>query len=303
MIKQGFFIFSLFLFTNALLSAQEDFTQLELDLAFHADGFMNHVKPENRIRAYNNFAETLERTLSMKGSYKYPFDSLVWLSILQPEDKSFKLCTWQVEMNENEFQYHGFIQFKDNESNPIYLHHEAENTNLFKYANSKPEDWIGAYYYQMREVGKKGKQYVLIGKQNSNAFTTRKIAEVLNVDTKSQTVSFGSPIFVKEKVNSKETFNRIVHAYSSDVMGTMSFDNELDLLIFDHTIAVMGRIPGQGPTAVPDGSFEAYKPKGDKWFYQEKVFNQTSESPPGSKINRKEELDIFGKAKKAKEGN
>lgn len=300
--KKGFYIFSFFLCFN--LNAQKDFKQLELDLAYYADGFMNHMKPENRIRAYENFAEVLEKTLAMEGSYDYPFDSLVWLSTLQAKDASFKLVTWQVEMQENEFQYHGFIQFKENESQAIFLHHTEDKSSLFKYANSKPADWIGAYYYQIKDVDKKGKQYVLIGKQNSDAYTTRKIAEVLNVDKKNYTVSFGSPIFLKETKGRKpDMLNRIVHSYSSDVMGTMAYDEEMNLLVFDHTIAVMGRMPGQGPTSVPDGSFVAYKPKGEKWYFQEKVFDQTSETPPGVNTNKKEQLDIFGKERKVKGGN
>ncbi len=300
--KKGFYIFSFLLCLN--LHAQNDFKQLELDLAYHADGFMNHVKPENRIRAHENFTKALQATLALEGSYDYPFDSLVWLSKLQPKDASFKIVTWQVELQENEFHYHGFIQFKDNESQAIFLNYTEDKSNVFKYANAKPEDWIGAYYYQLKKVDKKGKQYVLIGKQNSDAFTTRKIAEVLNVDAKNYTVSFGSPIFLKETNSNKaDVQNRIIHSYSSDVMGTMAFDEEMDLLVFDHTIAVMGRMPGQGPTSVPDGSFVAYKPKGDKWYYQEKVFNQTSETPPGANTNKKEQLDIFGKERKSKGGN
>ena len=47
-----------------------------------------------REEANNGFTKELLEVLQYPNSYNYPFDSLKTISILQPEDKKFKLFNW-----------------------------------------------------------------------------------------------------------------------------------------------------------------------------------------------------------------
>ena len=46
----------------------------------------------------------------------------------------------------------------------------------------------------------------------------------------------------------------------------------MQLIVHDHLIRRMGRIAGQGPVNLPDGSYEGYMFDNGKWMYKEKLF-------------------------------
>jgi len=156
-------------------------------------------------------------------------------------------------------------------------------------------------YYNIHTVTKNGQNlYVLFGYNAHKNYEHRKIVDVLSFD--SDTPVFGSEIFKKQEPGERGVIkNRIILDYSSDANATMNYNPGLDMIVFDHLIPRIGRIPGQGPTMLPDGSYVGYKWDGEYFNYVDKIYHQTQDTPPMPKPvlgKDKKDQNIFGKKKK-----
>ena len=100
------------------------------------------------------------------------------------------------------------------------------------------EWWIGAIYYKML-MHKNGDQnfYTLLGYDENSRVSTRKMIEILHFDRMNQPV-FGSNIFDFSKDKKAiPTKSRFWIEYKKDAQASIKFDQELDLLIYDHLIS------------------------------------------------------------------
>jgi hypothetical protein len=58
--------------------------------------------------------------------------------------------------------------------------------------------------------------------------------------------------------------------FSAEASVKLNYDQALGMIVFDHVISMEGQ-HGEGPTYVPDGSYEAFKIMKDKLVYLEKL--------------------------------
>src|SRR4051812_5295667 len=66
--------------------------------------------PEGRMRADSVFVRTLIRSLQLKNSFNYPFDSVQGISKLYAPDSSFRLFSWNLTYDEYYSRQRGAIQ-------------------------------------------------------------------------------------------------------------------------------------------------------------------------------------------------
>ena len=85
--------------SNKLIQEYED------TLKIIAEQIMFAKKENDRINANNGFIPILKEVLSFDKSYKYPFDSLQTLSILSPEDNSFRIFNWILRKDNGTYDY------------------------------------------------------------------------------------------------------------------------------------------------------------------------------------------------------
>src|SRR5438876_5864683 len=76
------------------LQVQED------SLKVLSDSLINADNPAVRFRADSQFIRTLVRSLKMKNSFYYPFDSLEGISRLYAPDSTFRILTWQYKKDD-----------------------------------------------------------------------------------------------------------------------------------------------------------------------------------------------------------
>ena len=106
---------------------------------------------------------------------------------------------------------------------------------------------------------------------------------------------FGAPVFAKiEEDRAPITKNRVSMTYSAETAIRLNYDEHMGLIIFDHLIPLKSPLPGQGPTLVPDGSYQGYAFEEGSWNLIEKLFNQVSEEAP-------REQPILGEGRKGKD--
>ena len=297
LMKNVFLILLLFMLLPQS-NAQEDFKVVD-DLKFYADVIANAGNPIHRERANDKFSSLMDEWINSDAYTLEDLESIQWLSVKQPDDSTFTIVTWQLEIDENKNKYYGYL-IKDNEVLPL-----KETTYLddLEYDVLSNEDWAGALYYNILTV-QKGNQnvYILFGYNAYKDYSHRKIADVLTFDAGKPV--FGSEIFKSQKEGERAIIkNRLILDYSNDANVSLNFNPSLNMIVHDHLIPRLGRVPGQGFTLLPDGSYVGYQWDGEYFNYIEKIYDQTQEEPPMPKPilgKSAEKRDIFGKQKQKK---
>ena len=102
-----------------------------------------------REDANNGFTRELLEILQYPNSYNYPFDSLKTISILQPEDKKFKLFNWIIRKDDGRIQYYGYIVLpsQNNKKNKIIKLNNVSN-NINENQIFMNDNWYGGTILQ-----------------------------------------------------------------------------------------------------------------------------------------------------------
>ncbi len=261
-----------------------------------------------RVVASNELEELLQKTLEMEGSYAYNFKDLEGISILQAPNKDFRIFSWQLYVDKNDYQYRGFIQKKDGK---VYkLDDKSDEMRGVEFSLLKPEKWYGALYYNMQAFEHEGQAcYLLFGLDSYGFFNRRKILEVLYFDESGQPMFGKTVLEMKDGRGQLRQVKRMIMEYSATVSVTLNYNKNLQKVVFDHLV-YGSPVKGEMPTNVPDGSYSGMEmTKEGFWRYVDKVYK---DDPNNVLINatsyesileqekekpKKKKKDIFGRSK------
>ena len=281
-------VFSILLGSLFCLSghAQES---VEEKLIFFSDVMVNAQEPVNRSYALTQFEMAFEEYLQSQNLDSLDLSFLKWVSTLQPEDKSFTLISWQAELSDFEYAYGGYII---NKGVLNRLNYSPQPMHQLDAMFVEPSSWYGALYYNILQLSEN--KYTIFGFNGSGKWINTKIADVLTLQSDGS-ITLGDAIY--EDKESPTTFlDRLVFQYSSDASFNLNYNPGLKLIINDHLIQRIGRLEGQGPVYLPDGSYEGYEMKEGKWYYVEKIYDHTYDDAPRPKpVLDKTDKNIFGK--------
>lgn len=292
-------LFTVVCFLSSLQS-QTDFNTIEEELAYHADIMVNATVAAHRFKAADLFEEQFVTMLNTPGSYAHEFASLKWISKVSSDDQKFRIFSWIVADDDVVSKTYGYIQFLDGKV--VTLNDSGDITADLEYEQNDPSTWFGALYYQIMPFTNAGKtDYILFGYRQFAKYDKVKVLDVLSIE--GDEVTFGKELFIREIEGSRDDVKtRLIITYSADSNVTLNYNENMGMIVHDHLISRMGRIEGQGPTQVPDGSFVGYRQEVDSWVYVDKIFNQTSETAPRPQpvLDGNRNKDIFGRSKKTK---
>jgi len=280
---RNFFIFTLFgllglsLPTFSQQLGRADYSQLQAkedSLKKFAFQIVNGTEATDRFHADSQFTRMLVRALKVNNSFFYPFDSLQTISRLYSPDTTFRIFTWQVSKDENTFRRHGAIQMRtaDGSLKLFPLLDNTRFTDNWLDTITNNEAWVGAIYYSivLKKAGNT-KYYTLFGYDEHNIRSTRKIVDVLSFNAQGKPV-FGAPIFsFAEDTAHRPAQNRFMLEYKKEGNARIQFDEELNMIIYDHLIPENNE-PQKKYTYIPDGDYEGFKWKEGRWVHIEKVF-------------------------------
>lgn len=273
-----------FLFLPFVLFAQKinstDYALLkkqEILLKPTAVKIIQGITSKDRFMADSLFTRQFVTALKTKNSFYFSFDSLETISRLYAPDSSFKIFTWQMMINDNVIRQHGAIQMRTYDGSlklyPLIDKSDVTTTLLDTIGNNK--GWIGAIYYKI--VQKKSSNqnyYTLIGFDENNIRTNRKIIEVLHFENDEP--MFGKRIFSFENDKPfKTSQSRFILEYKKNASPRLNYDDELDMIIVEHLVSEEGK-PNSKWTLVGDGDYEGFVWKNGKWIHVNKVFNQAT---------------------------
>jgi len=232
---------------------------------------------EDRFAADSEFTRMFVRALQTKNSFLYPFDSLVSIAKVVPPDSSFRIFTWQLVINGEIIRQHGAIQMRTPDGS-LKLFPLIDKSDQIKNLNDTITSnlaWIGALYYKIIEEKAFGKKYyTLLGFDDNNLSSDRKIIEVLTF--KDGHPVFGGPFFsFQDKSLSQKPVARYIMEYKKNAAPRLTFDKDMGIILYEHLISESGEVKKKY-TYIPDGDYEGLKWKDGKWVHIEKVFNQVT---------------------------
>ncbi len=273
------FCFLLILFTCNIALAQTKadikvLQQKEDSLRALSVQIIQGINADNRFNADSIFTRMLVRALKTKHSFHYPFESFQTISIQYSPDSVFRIFTWQLVINENVIRQHGAIQMKTYDGSlKLYpLIDKSDVTTNVADTIGNNFGWIGAIYYKI--ILKKSSNqnfYTLLGFDENNIRSSRKIIEVLNFLNDEPT--FGGRYFSYEEDSVfKTSQSRYIMEYKKEAGPRLTYDKDLDMIIVEHLISE-SKEPHKKWTLIGDGDYEGFKWKAGKWVHVEKVFN------------------------------
>lgn len=253
---------------------------IEDTLAILGFTVINDSIPEERFAACRKMITTFVQALKEEHSFDYPFDRLKNVSIQYPQDSSFRVFSWQLYVDQNDYRYYGAIQMNTPELTLYPLIDRSYQVEKVEKEILPPEKWYGSVYYNIKQVdGPNGRYYLLFGYDGFEFFRKRKILEVLSFNQEGKPV-FGAPVFAMQVENrASEVKNRLCLEYSAEASVRLNYDAAMNMIIFDHLI-LMGGQYGEGPVYVPDGSYEGFRIENGELVHVLKIWNQIQEEPP-----------------------
>ena len=291
-------VFSLLLlFFAGFANGQVDSLMLlEKDLAKFNDYFVNADKYSHRKEAHEKFVDLLHKALQRDNSFYYPFDSLQWISIITPPDKSFRIFTWILLKDIGDNEYYAILQTKDGKI--VDLTDNGGDISDMEYQTFDPASWFGQLYYNIYQYDVDGKHnYLLFGMRRLNKYNKIKIAAPVVIDEEKEIIGFGREIF-EDTLYPGKFKNRIILLTRADAASTLNYDDDLGLIVYDHTTAIPDRwakMTGFG--YVPDGTYEGYYLDGKKWKYKKRIFTRKYSKPPVPNpiLDKNKDKNIFGR--------
>jgi hypothetical protein len=228
-----------------------------------------------RMIADSLFIRTLVRTLQIKNSFYYPFDSVQGISKLNAPDTTFRIFTWTIQYDDYYSRQRGAIQLRtaDGSLKLIPLRDDSEFTENPMDSVRNKNNWIGAVYYNIIKTQYKGKNYyTLFGFDNNSAMSSLRWIEVMTFNEKKEPL-FGGPFFSFEKDSiPKPPQYRFSMEYKKDTRVLANYINDLGMILVDQLVSETDE-PENKWTYVPDGDNEGFKWENGKWVHVEKVFN------------------------------
>ena len=227
-----------------------------------------------RMRSDSQFVRTLVRSLQIRNSFYYPFDSLQGISKLYAPDSSFRIFSWSISFDDYYARQRAAIQYRtaDGRLKLVPLRDFSEFTPQATDSVRTKDNWIGAVYYKIIKTEHNGKNYyTLFGFDDHSVRSNKKWIEVLSFDNRDMPV-FGAPFSFENDSIKKPEQKRFYIEYKKEASTFVNYDPDLNLIIFDHLISETDE-PDKPYTFIPDGDSEGFVWKGGKWVHIDKVFD------------------------------
>ncbi len=248
---------------------------------------------ENRIKGARELVKLLVEALKFENSFQYKFDSLPFIAKAYPEDSGFRIFTLQVMLDNYTFIHYGAIQLNRKNLKLIPFRDYSDTFSTTPKGVLSNRNWPGAIYYKIftKKVDNKP-LYFLFGYDQNDVLSDKKYIEPMQIfgDTLAK---FGYPIFEKTEPiplnqavlidpktrkplpqinkNKPKMLYRFVMEYRKGGTATLQYDKEKDRILMEHLAPIDGKSYEVGFMKLPDGSYEGFLWKNNKWVWQEMV--------------------------------
>jgi len=219
-----------------------------------------------KIKLNEEFVEILDTILSAERSFYFAFDSLNEITRIYSPDNYFRLINWNIYKKDGSYLYFGFIQTYDVKKKKyecFRLQNHPELVKSFETFVGSHEKWLGMLYYK---IIKNDNFYTLLGWDGNSKIIQKKYIDVLYFKKNGDPV-FGKDVFKFPRKNPR----RIVFQYSAEVVMSLKYYEDKQMIIFDHLSPKDSFMEGQYQYYGPDFSYDGFIYHKDKWKFVEDV--------------------------------
>ena len=266
-----------FIATANLVTGQQALIDAEDNLVNQYNAILDSEKDEDRNKAHELFYQTLKQTLELKGAFEYPFDKLMTISKLQPDDHAFRIFTWNLQNDAGSHRFYGLAQInpKETRSKTEKIIELVNQTGVLKKTENKSftaTKWPGAVYYELIPFKKGGSTYYTVaGWRGFDTGLTQKVLDVIVIQ--GENVKFGYPLF---KMKGR-TQRRVVFTFSGKVSMLLFYDEKNKRFVFDHLAAQNNIVTENFRFYGPDGSYDAFLKDKKEWLFEPKYDARNSD--------------------------
>ena len=257
------------------------FKAAEVILKENVVQFKNDSIPfEERVALIHDFIPRFVAILKEKNSFQFPFDDLASLVKVYAPDNSFRIFTWQLKEPLGTHRYYGAIQLNSKELKMLPLFDYSDTMNVHPQEILSHDNWYGAIYYKCLQHEVEGKPYyTLLGYDEADFVSNRKILEILSFNEKEELV-FGAPLIsITDSLGITQIKNRMFLEYNQKASVKLNFDEVMNQMIFDHLVAPSEAEEGAWFTYIPDGTYEGLEWVNNTWTWIEKMFHYSIDKP------------------------
>lgn len=241
-------------------------------LSVYGDSILKANSDSSRQVYHLQFKQKLDSVIRKPQSFNYSFSLVKNLSVLSSDDRKLRIYTWMLPAyNGMSFDFFGYVQvMNEHKKMKVYELKEKkyvknEEAEFLKLTDST---WFGALYYKLLHKNYNQKdQYILLGWQGKDIFSTKKVMDCLTVSPSK--IEFGKPVFK----SSGKTKSRIVLEYNAQASVSLNYNTDDDMIIQDHLSPNDPRPEAKGMFSLygPDLSYDGWKFKEGLWYLQQNV--------------------------------
>ncbi len=222
---------------------------------------------EGRYEADSLFTKALVQTLKNPYSFNIPLDSLVSVRLVTAPDNSFRIFTWQLDLEDGNYKQRGAIQINTNNGSlkllPLFDRSDKMEQSTKLVSNRK--NWLGAIYYDIILTHHNNTNYyTLLGFDESNYITSNKIIEVMHFENEEPV--FGGDFFIypPDETYPKAPINRFIYTYKKGSNAYIRHEKENNAILLSELSSTSNDLNAKS-TLVPSGNEVYFVWKNGKW--------------------------------------
>lgn len=273
-----FILFVLCLSSSIAQLSEKELTKYrnaESELKKFSDNFVFDSIPfEARVKNIHDFIPRFVAILEGKNSFHYPFENLTTISKVVAPDNSFRVFTWQLKEPLGTTKYYGALQLNSKELKLFPLFDYSDTLDYQTQKILTHDNWYGGLYYKCLMHELEGTvYYTLFAFDDADFVSNRKFMEVLTF--KNDKPVFGADIFniPKSEYYDLPKYNRFFIEYNDEAPASFNYNEEMEMVLFDHLVPPSDKQDGAKFTYISDGTYEGFKWVNGKWVWKEKIFH------------------------------
>ena len=242
---------------------------IEYQLEGLSYNIINSPDLNERITSCFYFIQTLKKALLVPTSFDYEFKSLKTVSVVKPNDESFRIFTWNLLLDSGRYMYFGAMQMNESDSLILYgLYDSSDRLKDPLFSTVDHKNWVGCLYYQIHGYKhKRQKYYLLFGWDGEDEKTNKKVIDVLWFDENGKP-QFGAPVF---EVN-EDFQHRMVFEFAERAVMLCRYEEQANQIVYAHLVPTNPILKGDYAHYIPDGTYDFLDFKQGFWVKGEQYF-------------------------------
>ncbi len=245
-----------------------DIVMAERQLKSMFDRLYDEQVPGSGMQLYHAIDTLFYEALMLPGSFDHKWPRLDMIGRLISDDKQVKVFSWMYMADRDEYHYSAYIQLLDRKGEAeVFRLQPADTEDRFseEFKQSRTE-WHGKLYYDILTNEYKRKVfYTLLGADFKDSSSRLKTIEVFAIQR-------GKPVFRGDQFLAGGTVkDRVVLEYSADLMASVRFNENLQMIVSDHLEPLHPIYYGNYQFYGPDGSYDGYRFAEGVWVLEEDV--------------------------------